>query len=555
MKIDKEKYEELLRKFIETVESSEKKFFIAVYIELLSHILQVFRDNKNISISLFLHLFKKKNNREVFVLLPNSEQLLFLHNEVKKKLTQVDIVDKVINLVQEYGKKINISFQLIASEQNKLQSYLLKLQTNDKENQIRKALSSNFWNQTLSGTQYMEEVVNKRRDFFNDSYKIETAIESLTLSKSVSTEEIILEHMILLALESFFTSPDTFFDNKRDFFSLLWGKPVFLHYSRPIGNVAVSVVTKKNSKVDSLLKEENILNDVIPFLHRVGSEIIRTYFLWEISQSHALRSAVAAIMARNMSHQQGSAVIPYLLSLEGVSDKGKILTQYLSYIESRMDFVATAATMEFPKWGISVKFFKDLIVGFISQYGLIECLCKSEGYRYNNIQFKVYINDNEDLLGKDINTVNEKDVDVWIPGGFTGMHAFYLILENIMRNTAKYSKKDTQLIVSIKLKDDSYIVEVWDNLSSETSKVEGFNNTFKESLIKPTGEKREYAWGFAEMRICATYLISGTEKEAAGKLSESEECPIKAIEVDEGGQKRIGYEFKLKKPKLLEVYG
>jgi hypothetical protein len=221
-----------------------------------------------------------------------------------------------------------------------------------------------------------------------------------------------------------------------------------------------------------------------------------------------------------------------------------------------MDFVATAATMEFPKWGISVKFFKDLIVGFISQYGLIECLCKSEGHRYEDIQFKVYINDNEDLLEKNINTVNKKDVDVWIPGGFTGMHAFYLILENIMRNTAKYSKKDTQLIVSIKLieKDDSYIVQVWDNLSTEIQKVEEFNKTFKESLIKPTGEKREYAWGFAEMRICATFLISGTEKEAAGKLSESEKCPIKAIEVNEGGQKRIGYEFKLKKPKLLEVY-
>jgi hypothetical protein len=271
---------------------------------------------------------------------------------------------------------------------------------------------------------------------------------------------------------------------------------------------------------------------------------------------HALRSAVAAIMSRNMSHQQGSAVIPYLLSLEGVKDKEKILTQYLSYIESRMDFVATAATMEFPKWGISVKFIKDIMIGFVSQYGLLECLCKSEGYRYDNIQFKVYINNSENLLEKNINIINEKDVNVWIPGGLTGIHAFYLILENIMRNAAKYNKKDSELVVSIKLieKDDSYIVQVWDNLSSKIEKVTEFNNTFRESLIKPTGEKREYAWGFAEMRICAAFLISGTDKDAAGELSNDEECPINAIEVCERGQKKIGYEFKLKKPKLLEVY-
>jgi hypothetical protein len=275
-----------------------------------------------------------------------------------------------------------------------------------------------------------------------------------------------------------------------------------------------------------------------------------------VSLRHALRSAVAAIMSRNMSHQQGSAVIPYLLSLEGVKDKEKILTQYLSYIESRMDFVATAATMEFPKWGISVKFIKDIMIGFVSQYGLLECLCKSEGYRYDNIQFKVYINNSENFLEQNINIINEKDVNVWIPGGLTGMHAFYLILENIMRNAAKYNKKDSELVVSIKLieKDDSYIVQVWDNLSSKIEKVTEFNNTFRESLIKSTGEKREYAWGFAEMRICAAFLISGTDKDAAGELSNDEECPINAIEVCERGQKKIGYEFKLKKPKLLEVY-
>jgi hypothetical protein len=264
-----------------------------------------------------------------------------------------------------------------------------------------------------------------------------------------------------------------------------------------------------------------------------------------------LMSALAAIMARNMAHQQGSAVIPYLLSLS--NEKERILSQYLSYLESRMDFVATAATMEFPKWGISVKFFKDLIVGFISQYGLIECLCKSEGYRYENIQFEVYINDDENLLEKDINTINDKDINVWIPGGFTGMQAFYLILENIMRNTAKYSEKGSKLIVRIGLKEqnDTYIIQVWDNLSYATDKVQDFNTKIREALIKPTGEKREGNWGFAEMRVCAAYLSNGDEHVAASELNENEICPIECVI---SSNNTIGYKFTLKKPQLLEIY-
>jgi hypothetical protein len=602
MKIDKEKYEELLRKFSETVESSEKKFFIAVYIELLSHILQVFRDNKNISISLFLHLFKKKNNREVFVLLPNSEQLLFLHNEVKNELTQVDIVDKVINLVQGYWEKIYISPQLIASEQNKLQSYLLKLQTHDKENQIRKALSSNFWNQTLSGTQYMEEVVNKRRDFFNDSYKIETAIESLTLSKSVSTKEIILEDMILLALESFFTSPDTFFGNKGPFFSLLWGKPVFLHYSRPIGNVAVSVVTKKNSKVDSLLKEENILNDVIPFLHRVGSEIIRTYFLWEISQSHALRSAVAAIMARNMSHNIGSHILARvdineynerLASLSAdlrIKIFNEIFEEFHKYLQQKSDFLAEVST-EPTRPFIPGYFFRDVILPFEQQIIVKEFIGRNEGItNFEQIKIDLTINNKNISVssykceargddhtgcakgfykiclqpgcGKKVVPDPEKienlgeDVLIELPGTL-GKFAIYNILEGFIRNSCKHNSEEIRerinknhspvltvhLEVLESLDGEYYICEIWDDISlvNKTGEnlVKKMEEKFKIPLIDATGNLNRENWGSAEFKICAA-LLKDIE------FMEMNENYTKCIEVIEKNG-YLGYRFYLKK--------
>lgn len=301
---------------------------------------------------------------------------------------------------------------------------------------------------------------------------------------------------------------------------------------------------------------DKVIKNLTSLLHIFYPSLVKPIVLLKTKEieNHALRSAVAAIMARNMSHQQGSAVIPYLLSLSGVSSVEEILKQYLFYIEQRMDFVATAATMEFPKWGISLKFFKDLIVGFISQYGLISSICKSEGYDYNNIRFKVFVKDDDkDLLSnKDVNEVNKKDVDVFIPGGLTGCHAFYLILENIMRNSAKYGTKKDNLEINIKLidKETYYKVQVWDNVSTKTEKIDEFNKILKEPIITSTGEKRPYAWGFAEMRICAAYLISATEGEAAGELLKSQECPIKAIEINN----TIGYVFKLNKPKLLEIY-
>jgi len=314
--------------------------------------------------------------------------------------------------------------------------------------------------------------------------------------------------------------------------------------------------------VDKPLRKEELLSirrKLLPyFTDRLSMELDKAekHYLYK----HALRSAVTAIMARNMSHQQGSAVIPFLNQLRSIADAELklILHQYLSYLESRMDFVATAATMEFPKWGVSVKFFSDLLVGFISQFGLIDCLCKSEGYNYEKIKFEVYINDSGGLLSEENeDKFCKKDITVWMPGGYTGMHAFYLILENTIRNAAKYNKKKNNnynLTIKIKIADNEsfYTVIVWDELSScNKSKINEINYTIREPLIKENGEKREYAWGFAEMRICATFLKSGSEREAAGKLGDLEKSPIEAVQCD---KKYLGFQFILLKPRLLEVY-
>jgi hypothetical protein len=79
-------------------------------------------------------------------------------------------------------------------------------------------------------------------------------------------------------------------------------------------------------------------------LIRLRSEIVRL---------HALRSAIAAIMARNMSHNPGSHGLAYLMaeieekirSGQALSvEEAKDLKNFLEYAKARMDFVAEVTT-------------------------------------------------------------------------------------------------------------------------------------------------------------------------------------------------------------------
>lgn len=342
---------------------------------------------------------------------------------------------------------------------------------------------------------------------------------------------------------------DFFEDNKWTFIRI----SISNIYQKYFLQLIIPYNCSKDKFEKNLLPKLNMLDEKLRYIFYQSQEVTKWSFQ---SYTSHIRSAVAAIMARNMSHQQGSAVIPYLTNQE----ESKIFIQYLKYIQQRMDFIASAATLEFPKWGISVYFFKDLVVNFISQYGLLHTICQSEGYYYNTINFNLIINNklynlnSNSKSGNSITELIKNDIKVFIPGGYTGMHAFYLILENILRNSAKYNKKSKALDIYIKIENmnDSnqrYKVVIWDSISKNKEKVNELNGILKESLIDETGKKREYAWGLAEMRICASYLATLSEREAAMEVPEGE-VPIKAI----ANNDCIGYEFYLLKPKLLEVW-
>lgn len=187
-------------------------------------------------------------------------------------------------------------------------------------------------------------------------------------------------------------------------------------------------------------------------------------------QASAMKSAIGSIMSRNGSHNIGSHVLAALSHNVGTMPDDRVLYQY---IQHRMDYIATATT-DRPAWTMPTKFVSSMMRRFLSQRHLLDYVSRSEGlkaYQFQNphedtsslecqpgtIRLHVRrIGDDdmqwnrenlfltempvEDFIDYPKGTTShlDKDVEAAIPGGVVGQHAFFTILENILRNAAKH---------------------------------------------------------------------------------------------------------------------
>src|SRR5436189_1807590 len=101
---------------------------------------------------------------------------------------------------------------------------------------------------------------------------------------------------------------------------------------------------------------------------------------------------------------------------------------FLGYLQKRMDFIAQVATSA-PSWCM-VTSFDDLIDLFNRRYCLVKNIIRSHQGLVDGPDFEPVF---EKKYGaeKSIPTAD-------VPHGQVGVQAFYTILENILRNTAKY---------------------------------------------------------------------------------------------------------------------
>ncbi len=241
-----------------------------------------------------------------------------------------------------------------------------------------------------------------------------------------------------------------------------------------------------------------------------------------------LKSAVGAIMSRNGSHNIGSHVLSSLSHLIGTMPDDRILYQY---IQQRMGYIANVTT-GFPGWTTSTMFVGNMMRTFFSQHHLLEYIADGEDLhaycfrdpngisctddeqsgtiklcirRVDRSARAADIKPGDGILhgvgsGKKTGLAREtikvnhflfnhlynrkkplpldKDVSLAIPGGVIGQHAFFTILENIIRNAAKHGWTARTMEEKVRLKnleihisfevskdDDSIEFTIWDNVS------------------------------------------------------------------------------------------
>ena len=216
--------------------------------------------------------------------------------------------------------------------------------------------------------------------------------------------------------------------------------------------------------------------------------------------SKSTQSAVGSIMSRNGSHNIGSHVLSALSHQVGTMPDDRILYQY---IQQRMDYIATVTT-DFPNWTVPTRFVVNLMKTFLSQRHLLEHISESEGLgawlfhgRHTGVEqtskikihvrkkagdgkvladFITYPDDKSKSEASPTTDPLNDDARLAIPGGTVGQHAFYTILENIIRNAAKHGwskrsggAKETNLEIYIDFLDEqgseSVVFTIWDNMS------------------------------------------------------------------------------------------
>ena len=333
--------------------------------------------------------------------------------------------------------------------------------------------------------------------------------------------------------------------------------------------------------------------------------VIRRYQLELVNGkklTYALHSAVSSIMSRNGSHNIGSHVLAALSHNVGTMPDDRVLYQY---IQHRMDYIATVTT-DFPTWTQPTMLLGSLMKGFLSQRHLLDHIAESEGLsawqfqgcklsdeerkKQHWIEFHVRRKTNdgsyEELIEYPNGAVHlDKDVSLAMPGGVVGHHAFYTILENILRNAAKHdwssSKNgngdcewgDMPIYIDFEEKRDDVEIEIWTRLSKLPSGEElpqKLKGLIERPFINDNGQLRRENWGLAEMKISAGYLrrsgidVIGGLKRDERKLEEKEEnaliLPIAAEKTALIGEKDknetgtyLVYRFSIPKPRELLI--
>jgi len=256
------------------------------------------------------------------------------------------------------------------------------------------------------------------------------------------------------------------------------------------------VVQGKIESGDDDDDECEYIRKILPLFFRAFQEAYLGLHWVEVSRRHAMRSAVAAIMGRNMSHNIGSHVLANIVQREDDSLDRKHAKNLFGFLQQRMDFIAQVSTTA-PTWTLDMKL-GDIIDKFNKQEYLKKFIAKFRGLGSSEI--------NVDLAKRSRDEAKE----IAIPTATIGCHAIFSIMENIIRNAARHGMRNGQksLDLSIDVEDNHwrfYKLTIKDNCKNG-EKAGELNSKLEDTIIDERGQLKTEAWGMKEKKVLACYL-------------------------------------------------
>ena len=313
----------------------------------------------------------------------------------------------------------------------------------------------------------------------------------------------------------------------------------------------------------------------------------------ENTRFQAIRSAIAVIMSRNMSHNLGSHVLYYtqrdlleaanqlrldVLELVHQKDNAKKLIstiidnkydKYLrggahlvAFLKNRMNFIAAVCEDKpFPNLPVSFtnEIFQYLDIDKCSPEDkpiinfYLKNIIRSEGYsREERKKVPVLPSTRGELnlklkekIGKE--QIPLKYLNISLPGGVLSIQAFCNIIENFIRNSAKYwsraSDKIDNLEITIRtiIVEDELCVVIHDNKKDAKQTVNLLNDKlFDLSILNSDNSINKENKGLKEMLLSYLWLISNTLDESVSsyvlrteKIGDSLRRKFRFVAVDE----------------------
>ena len=306
--------------------------------------------------------------------------------------------------------------------------------------------------------------------------------------------------------------------------------------------------------------------------------IIKSIFIESFNQrqrTEAVKSATTAIMSRNMSHNLGSHYLFYTKSyLESIAaslgEKGPAVrgtAKVLGYMQARMDYLATIVTNDkYPSGAVNFKsqIFDELTIDDFSRRNfsryndrckrtanfLLSNLVMSEnitrpdilrreislspeeqaGGKYKTLRlqlkwwrdghYETFTGDSREPAFSRENSINSElsRLNIALPGGSMSCHAFFNIVENFIRNSAKYMQedfKDEGLVLTIAIRPaadtNAYDFVLYDNkanasrvLPSVTAQLGNLH------ILDSRGRIEKTSKGLKEMLFSALWMRAAT---------------------------------------------